>query len=51
MKNYEKLWKIIEISRNNDYTAGNLLVKNIINSLLLICQDKQIQVFLYKLGL
>ena len=38
----------VEISRNDDYTTEILfIIKNIINSLALIYQDKQIQAFFF----
>ena len=53
VKNKQVCKQFVEMSRNDDYTAGNLLdyctIKIIINSLVLIYQDKKIQVFLNKL--
>ena len=54
VKNKQEAYGIVlEISRNNDYTTGNLLIthtaKTIINSLEPIYQDKQIQAFFNKI--
>ena len=54
VKNRQEAYeKRIEMSKNNDYTTGNLLdyliIKNIINALVQIYQGKQIRAFLNKL--
>ena len=54
VKNKQEAYGIVlEISRNNDDTTGNLLIthtaKTIINSLESIYQDKQIQAFFNKI--
>ena len=49
----EEYEKLIEMSRNNEYTTGKLLdiciIKNIINLLVLSNQNKKVQVFLQNL--
>ena len=56
MKNKQEAYeKLVEMSRNNDYTTEDLLdfclIKIIINSLALIYQEKETQVLLNKLSL
>ena len=56
VKNKQKVFeKFDKMSKNNDYTKGNILdnctMKIIIKILTEVCEDKQIQLFLNKLHL